>query len=71
MHDIQEIFDEKKVSHERKSKELQHYVEIIKSMITRSIIKNTEMTFNKLLPPFNDIIESMCSFNISGSFFKK
>jgi len=32
MHDIQEIFDEKKVSHERKSKELQHYVEIIKSM---------------------------------------
>ena len=32
MHDIQEILDERKVSHERKSKELQDYVEIIKSM---------------------------------------
>lgn len=32
MHDIQEILDEKRISHERKSKELQDYVDIIKSM---------------------------------------
>ena len=32
MHDIQEILDEKRISHERKSKKLQNYVEIMKSL---------------------------------------
>ena len=32
MHDIQEILDEKRVSHDRKSKELQKYVQIMKSL---------------------------------------